>query len=68
MARFPRPSRTAVRRGLVLVGYTLAVLAIAFEEHRVGWAAIGLLAASLLLRLVERRRQSSDAAPNDSPE
>jgi hypothetical protein len=57
-----------VRRGLALVGYALAVLAIAFEEHRVGWAAVGLLAASLLLRMVERRRPAADAAPNDSPE
>jgi hypothetical protein len=68
MARLTRLSRTTVRRGLALLGYTLAVLAIAFEEHRVGWAAIGLLAASLLLRLVERRESSSDPTPNDAQE
>ena len=66
MALLIRPSRTTVRRGLALLGYTLAVLAIAFEEHRVGWAAIGLLAASLLLRLVERREPSPAPTPNDS--
>jgi hypothetical protein len=66
MALLTRPSRTTVRRWLALLGYTLAVLAIAFEEHWLGWAAIGLLAASLLLRLAERREPESDPAPNDS--
>ena len=64
MARLGRPTRATVRRGLALLGYTLAVLAIAFEQHRVGWVAIGLLAAALLLRVVERRERSSNAAPD----
>jgi hypothetical protein len=68
MSLLARPSRTTVRRGLALLGYTLAVLAIAFEEHRLGWAAIGLLAMSLLLRLGERREPSSDSTPNDAQE
>jgi hypothetical protein len=68
MALLTRPSRTTVRRGLALLGYTLAVLAIAFEEHRVGWVAIGLLVASLLLRVVDRRAPSSDDRPSDSQE
>jgi hypothetical protein len=66
MPPLTRPSRTTVRRGLALLGYTLAVLAIAFEEHRLGWVAIGLLAVSLLLRLADRRESSSDPAPHDS--
>jgi hypothetical protein len=65
MARFTRPSWTTVRRVLALLGYTLAVLAIAFEEHRVGWAAIGLLAGSLLLRVVERRSQANESTPDE---
>ena len=55
---------------LALAGYALAVLAIAFEEHRVGWLAIALLAGSLVLRLLDRRRteDSSEADKASEPD
>ena len=49
-------SLTALRLGLALGGFVVAVLAIALEDHRVGWAAIALLLGSLFVRLIPRRR------------
>lgn len=49
-------SLTALRLGLALGGFVVAVLAIALEDHRVGWAAIALLLGSLIVRLIHRRR------------
>jgi hypothetical protein len=43
-----------IRIGLALAGFTVAVLAIAFEDHRLGWVAIALLLGSLIVRLVQR--------------
>jgi uncharacterized membrane protein len=49
-------SLTALRIGLALAGFVAAVVAIALEDHRVGWAAIAFLAGSLIVRLIQRRR------------
>jgi len=46
---------TALRLGLALAGFAVAVLAIALENHRLGWAAIALLIGSLIVRLLHRR-------------
>jgi Flp pilus assembly protein TadB len=46
-----------IRLGLSLAGMVLAVVAIMLNDRRVVWAAIALLAASLLLRVVARRRR-----------
>ena len=48
-----------VRLGLSLTGMVVAVVAIMFNDRRIVWGAIGLLAASLLLRLVIRRRRTT---------
>ena len=44
------------RLALSLAGMVVAVLAIMLEERRLVWGAIGLLAASLCLKLASRRR------------
>jgi hypothetical protein len=49
-------SLTALRIALALAGFVSAVLAIALEDHRIGWGAIALLIGSLIVRLVQRRR------------
>ena len=55
-----------LRLGSALTGFVLAVLAVAVEDHRLGWGAIALLAGSLLIRVLTRRQQSSDDdAPRD---
>ncbi|HUR94537.1 MAG TPA: hypothetical protein VMY76_08130 [Gemmatimonadales bacterium] len=47
----------AIRLGIALAGFAAALLAIAFEDRRFGWIAIGFLVASLLVRLAGRRRR-----------
>jgi hypothetical protein len=49
---------TVIRTALALLGFMLALLAVAFDDHRLGWAGIALLAGSLLLRLLQQRRRS----------
>jgi len=44
-----------LRLGLAVAGFAAAVLAVATEDLRIGWAAIGLLVGSLVLRLVQRK-------------
>jgi len=52
-------SLNQVRLGLSLSGMVVAVVAIMLNDRRIVWGAIALLAASLLLRLVIRRRRSA---------
>jgi hypothetical protein len=47
---------TKLRLGLSLSGMVVAVVAIMLNDRRIVWGAIALLAASLLLRIVARRR------------
>jgi uncharacterized membrane protein len=49
-----------LRLGLALAGFAAALLAIAFEERRLAWAAIAFLAGSLIVRLLQRRRDSPE--------
>ena len=48
-----------LRIGLALGGFALALLSVAYDERRMAWAAIALLAGSLLVRLWLRRRRDS---------
>lgn len=48
-------SWSALRIGLALAGFAVALLAIALEDRRVGWGAIALLVGSLIVRLLQRR-------------
>jgi hypothetical protein len=51
------PSRWMLLRiGLALAGFAAALLAVAFEEPRLAWAGIALLVCSLIVRLLQRRR------------
>jgi uncharacterized membrane protein len=54
-----------VRLGLALAGMAAALLAVAFDEGRLAWAAIALLAGALIVRLLQRRgiRAASDDLP-----
>jgi hypothetical protein len=54
----PAVNATVLRIGLALAGFAVAVLAVALEDHRLGWAAIALLLASLIVRLLQRRRRN----------
>ena len=50
------------RIGFALAGFAAALLSIAYDDRRIAWVAIVLLAISLILRLLVRKRekQSSD--------
>ena len=58
---------TYLRLGLALGGFAVALLAVAFEDQRFGWAAIVLLAGSLVVRVIERRRSRSQTAEDNGP-
>ena len=45
--------------GFAVAGFVFAIGAAVLDDHRVAWAAIGLLAASLAIRLITRRRDAS---------
>ncbi|MBA3260266.1 MAG: hypothetical protein H0T68_12480 [Gemmatimonadales bacterium] len=47
---------TALRHGLALAGFAVAAAGVALESTRLGWGAIALLAASLIVRLLGRHR------------
>jgi hypothetical protein len=49
----------AARLGFAVAGFVFALGAVVLDDHRVAWGAIALLAVSLLLRLVTRRRDTS---------
>jgi hypothetical protein len=51
---------TRLRRGLAFAGFATAMLAVVYEDHRLGWAAIALLTASLLVRVLARRDPTVD--------
>jgi hypothetical protein len=59
-----------LRLGLAFGGFATALLAVAFEDRRLGWGAIVLLAGSLLVRVIERRgrSESGSADGGDTPE
>jgi hypothetical protein len=54
-----------VRMGLALTGMALALAAVALNEGRLAWAAIVLLAAALIVRLLQRR--GTDRGSGDVP-
>ncbi len=60
-----RHAVTYLRLGLALGGFAVALLAVAFEDERLGWGAIALLAGSLLVRVIERRARSEEASAED---
>jgi hypothetical protein len=55
-----------LRLGLSLAGFVAAILAVMTDDHRVVWLAIGLLSASFLLRVLQRKspREHSEDKPD----
>jgi uncharacterized membrane protein len=54
-----------LRIGLALAGFVLALLSVALDDHRLAWAAIVVLATSLLIRLVRRRQRGNQKSQGD---
>jgi hypothetical protein len=55
-----------VRIGFAVAGFVLALISIALNNTRLGWAAIAMLLLSLLARLTLRKRTDSRRNPADS--
>jgi hypothetical protein len=55
-----------VRVGFAVAGFVLALMSIALNDSRLGWAAIAVLLVSLLARLTLRKRMDSTSAEDDS--
>ena len=49
---------TVLRVGLSLAGFAAALLAVALEDRGLAWAAIALLTGSLIVRLIQRRKDA----------
>jgi len=48
-----------LRFGLAIAGFVLALMSVAVDDSQLGWGAIVLLAASLILRLVLRKGENT---------
>lgn len=48
-----------LRVTLALAGFAAAVAAVALDDRQVGWGAIALLLASLIVRVLQRGRDGS---------
>ena len=55
-----------LRLALALAGFLLAVLSVALDETRLGWAAIVLLIGSLLLRIWLRGRDRHNPGSDET--
>ena len=53
-----------LRLGLALAGLVLAALSVAREDYQLGWAAIALLAGSLIVRLLMRKKKPGNRDPS----
>lgn len=53
-----------LRLGLALAGLLLAALSVAREDYQLGWAAIALLAGSLIVRLLMRKGKTGNPDPS----
>jgi hypothetical protein len=47
-----------LRLGLAVAGLLLAAMSVAREDEQLGWAAIALLAGSLIVRVLMRKRKN----------
>jgi hypothetical protein len=54
------------RLALAFAGFLAAICAVITDDRRIVWVAIGLLSASFLLRLVQRK--ASREHPEDKPD
>jgi uncharacterized membrane protein YfcA len=55
-----------LRIAFALAGFTAAVLSVALDERLLAWLAIALLAISLILRVILRKREAR-AREDDRP-
>ena len=54
-----------LRVGFALLGFVLALLSVALNDIRLGWAAIAVLLISLITRLILRKRVSRNSKTDE---
>lgn len=54
-----------LRLGFAIAGFILAIVSVTLNDNRLAWGAIALLTASLILRLLLRKRETTNSG-NDS--
>jgi hypothetical protein len=47
------------------IGFTLALLSIALNDRRIGWAAIAVLLVSIMARLILGKRRHREPGPSE---
>jgi len=52
-----------VRLAFAGIGFVLALASIALDDQRLGWGAIAVLLVSLAARLIIRKREDGNSAP-----
>lgn len=50
-----------LRLGFALIGFVLALLSVALNDIRLGWAAIAVLLISVIARLILRKRVNGNS-------
>ena len=50
---------TRLRLGFALAGFGAALLSVALDDRRIGWAAIALLVISLIIRILLGKQANS---------
>jgi hypothetical protein len=50
----------ALRIGLALMGFVVAVVGVALDDRQIAWGAIALLVGSLICRILIRKRGDSE--------
>lgn len=56
-----RRSMNALRIGLALAGFLVALVSVALDNRRIAWGAIALLIGSLICRILIRKRQNPES-------
>jgi hypothetical protein len=54
-----------LRVGFALTGFVLALLSIALNHERLGWAAIAMLTTSLIARIIIRKQENEKRNGSD---
>ncbi len=54
-----------LRLGFAVLGFALALLSLVLDDVRLGWAAIAVLLASLIARLILRKRETENSSAGE---
>jgi hypothetical protein len=58
---YTKHSMNALKIGLALAGFLVALVSVALDNRRIAWGAIALLIGSLICRILIRKRESAES-------